>query len=96
MLGREAVVDRHDEHLGEGAELATQHVVGVQISDDEAAAVEVEDGRQTLGRGGARVVAAHGQCARPSGNRPVEHIGDRRWVDVVDPPVQHPLARLGR
>ena len=64
VLGRQAVVDRHHGHpglVGEGAALA---VGGLEVADDEAAAVEPHEHRKGLvGRGAERAVHPDAEVA---------------------------------
>ena len=56
MLGREAVVDREDMHVGVAADAPAQVVMGVEVAGDEAAAMEVDEQGPRL-PGSRRIVA---------------------------------------
>ncbi len=46
VLGGKPVVHRDDDALGPGGEAARDHVLGIEIADDEAAAMEIGDHRK--------------------------------------------------
>mmetsp|Transcript_5237 Transcript_5237/g.19603 ORF Transcript_5237/g.19603 Transcript_5237/m.19603 type:complete len:289 (+) Transcript_5237:1973-2839(+) len=77
MLGCEPVVQRHHGRATAQAELAAQAVVGFQVADREAAAVQIEQHRQ---HGVARRVQPRG----PAGDFEVRHAGQRCARQVED------------
>ena len=70
MLGRQPIVDGHDRHAAGGREGADGAVMGLEVADDPAAAVEVhEHGPRPRFGGGhihphRHVTAAHGTTTR--------------------------------
>ncbi len=83
VFRRQAVIDRQHGAIGALAQIAAQAVVGVEVAQHEAAAVEKHEERQPLAI--ARLVKAHRQCARGPRNGVVRHMCDRRGGTLGQP-----------
>jgi hypothetical protein len=80
VLGREPVVDPQHRRVGGEREQAHETVVGVDRAEGPAAAVQVDDERQTPT--GARPEMAQPDRAARAGHGQIGHHRQRRQVDV--------------
>ena len=80
MLGSEAVVDRYHDRIGLPRQQAAERVVRFDAAEHEAAAMQVEQSRQT----GlfARPIDPHPEFAMRPGQGEIDHGGDRRGIGV--------------
>ena len=79
-LGAHPVIDRDHGAAAAIAQLAAQHVVRVEVADDEPAAVEIDQTRQHgIGGSAGGPVAAAGDGAARAGHRQVAHLAHRRF-----------------
>ena len=74
MLRRQSIVDGHDDAAGSVGETPTHTVVGVEVAQHEAPAVEVDEAGKRASA--FRHVHAHGDLAGGAGNRAVDHLGN--------------------
>ena len=71
VLGRHPIVHRNDRAAGAIGQLAAQRVVGVEVTDDPAAAVKVDQDRQSP----AAVADLIERPVQPNWNRAVRAVG---------------------
>ncbi len=87
VLRRQAIVDRHGDAAGLHGEDPRHLVVGVQVAQDEAAAVHEHQHRQVVL--GVRPVDAQLDVAARPRDVLVDHLGDGRGLEVGGPGAAH-------
>jgi hypothetical protein len=95
VLGAHAVIDRGDQRLGAGAQIARDEIMRVEAADHMAAAVVVDDCRHRAA--GTRPIEAEAKRAARAGHRPLLDPRDRQRLGPAGARRRlHLLARLGR
>ena len=82
VLGRQPIGDRDHAAAAGIGEQAAQAFMGLEVADDKAAAMEIDERRQRLGRRIDRRVAAVGQGSGGSGQFAVADAADRHVLGI--------------